>query len=361
MRRYTLLVTLAIVVMLALAITVMADNNATQHSPHDADGFHNRYIDSAPHGSFIRWQWDRLWNGTPKPPQEALAPVAPDLDFITHNQNVTAVTWVGHATLLLQVDGLNILTDPIFSDYASPLPPLGPKRYQKPGLTLTELPHIDVVVISHNHYDHMDLPSLRALAAQAGGAPQFFIPLGNESWFKDNVPGSVLEGPARNVHAFNWGEHGVVQGHTANLELYFAAVQHWSSRTLWDRNKTLWGSWALLHPRFRFWFSGDLGYSKDVMDIGAQFGHFDLAAIAIGSYEPRWFMARSHVNPAEAIQVMEDIHARQAIGIHWGTFQMSDEPLDQPPHDLQAALQERGIPAQRFTVLRQGETRQYPH
>jgi L-ascorbate metabolism protein UlaG (beta-lactamase superfamily) len=142
-----------------------------------------------------------------------------------------------------------------------------------------------------------------------------------------------------------------IRGKTDAMELHFLAVQHWSARSLGDRYETLWGSWAVIHPTFRFWFSGDLGYSPDTRDIGERMGGFDLAAIAIGAYEPRWFMKDSHLNPQEALQVMQDVNAKAAVGIHWGTFEgISDEPLDQAPKDLEIAKTKLVAPKNFFRV-----------
>ena len=165
-----------------------------------------------------------------------------------------------------------------------------------------------------------------------------------------------MQGPARNVIALDWDQHVSIKGKTQNLDLHFLAVQHWSARSLGDRYETLWGSWAFMHPDLRFWFSGDLAYSPDTKAIGERMGGFDLAAIAIGAYEPRWFMKDSHLNPKEALQTMRDINAKVAIGIHWGTFDgMSDEPLDQPPKDLEIAKNESSSPLN-FFVLKHGES-----
>ncbi len=357
MKRAPLLTLLLL--MLLMAATPWAEQ-AVRHAVRQGHGFENRYASAGTRGNFLKWQLERLWYGLPRVASHPIEPVAPDLQTLLHPEGQTTVTWIGHATVLLQLDGLNILTDPMFSDYASPFPPLGPRRHQPPGLSLKQLPHVDVVLISHNHYDHMDLDSLRALARQAGGPPQFLVPLGNERWIRDNIAGLTYDGPGRNVFAMDWDDQHTVRGKSADLVIHFEAVQHWSARSLWDRNETLWGSWALIHPRFRFWFSGDLGYSRDIADIGRKYGGFDLAAIAIGSYEPRWFMAQYHLDPDEAVQAMQDVGARQALGIHWGTFQMSDEPLDQPPQDLEAALVARSISPGRFFVLRHGETRKFP-
>ena len=268
------------------------------------------------------------------------------------------MTWVGHATVLLQVDGVNILTDPHWGPRASPVSFAGPKRHQPPGVPFEQLPPIHVVVISHNHFDHLDVKTVQALVDHHPGV-RFLVPLGVQHWFAREVRGAVIEGAKRNVIALDWDERHTVQGRTQPLDFHFLAVQHWSARALGDRHQTLWGSWAVLHPTFRFWFSGDLGYSPDTLDIGRRIGPIDLAAIAIGAYEPRWFMKESHLNPEEALRVMGDVQARAAIGIHWGTFEgLSDEPLDQPPRDLALAKQRhQGTgPAADFFVLRHGQT-----
>jgi L-ascorbate metabolism protein UlaG (beta-lactamase superfamily) len=211
---------------------------------------------------------------------------------------------------------------------------------------------VDVVLLSHAHYDHLDLPSVRALARQPGGSPTFLVPLGLDSWFARHVRGA-------RVRACAWDDVVSWPGRTTTLELHFLAVQHWSNRTPWDRNRTLWGSWAIVDPGFRFWFSGDLGYSRDTQEIGARFGRFDLAAIAIGAYEPRWFMRDQHLNPDEAVRVMGEVGAERAIGIHWGTFALTDESLDEPPRALAAAVAAHGLASDRFDVMRHGETRRY--
>lgn len=330
----------------------------SRHAQMGPEGFLNRYDHSDRlHGGFLLWQMEQWWYELPKPPETPPTTVPPDLPFIHHPEQRTAVTWIGHSTVLLQLDGLNILTDPIFSDYAGPFPLFSPRRFQPPGLKLEELPHIDVVLISHNHYDHMDEPSLKALARQSGGAPLFLVPLGNLAWFRSHIPDLTYEGLHQNVFELDWDDQHTVHGHTGDVVFHFDAVQHWSERSLWDRNSTLWGSWAVIHPKFKFWFSGDLGYSEDVVDIGKKYGGFDFAAIAIGSYAPRWFMHKYHVDPAEAVQVMLDVKARQAMGIHWGTFSLSDESLNQPPIDLKEALEAKHLPLELFFVLHQGETK----
>ena len=307
----------------------------------------------------LRWTLQRIRQRPPRPPQTPLTPVPPDLALLHADHRDPTVTWIGHASLLVQIAGVNILVDPVFSRRVSPVAFAGPKRHQPPGLTPDQLPHIHVVVISHNHFDHLDRPSVRRLQRQPGGPPTFVVPERIDTWFARNVPGVITEGALRTVHGIPWHGQWTLPTPDGDLDFHFLPVQHWSSRSALRRNETPWGSWAMVHPSFRFWFSGDLGYSHEPREIGERFGGFDCAAIGIGAYAPRWFMARQHIDPTEAVQVMLDVGAAEAIGIHWGTFPLSDESLDEPPRALAAAVAERGLPAERFTVLRHGETKRF--
>lgn len=249
-----------------------------------------------------------------------------------------------------------MLTDPIFSHRASPLRFAGPARAHPPGLRLTELPRIDVIVISHNHYDHLDKDSILALARQPGGPPLFLAPLGLKAWLAAHQITTAVE-------LDWWGHH-----EHAGVEFHCTPAQHWSGRGVRDRNKTLWCAWSVLAADFHWFFSGDTGYSADFADTRRHFaerqragqgGGFDLALIAVGACLPRWFMSMQHVDLPEAVQVHLDVGAKRSIGVHWGTFSLSDEPLDQPIHELQAARQAKGVAEEAFSIVPIGATRRF--
>lgn len=319
-----------------------------QKSHHTPTGFKNNYTDDfGGLGRFLRWQWERLGK-TIAPPSADLSPITPDVQAIAQPTRAQ-VTWIGHSSALIQLNGFNVLTDPIWSERASPVSFAGPKRHQAPGLALAQLPRIDAVVISHNHYDHLDLPSVRALAS-AAHAPVFYVPLGIDLWFKAHVPNA-------RVQVADWSDQFDLALGGQVLGLRLMPVQHWSSRTPFDRKDTLWGSWVLQSGGKSVWFSGDLGDSQDVDDLAAQYPNgFDLALIAVGAYEPRWFMKGQHIDPAQAVSIHQRIRSRQSVGIHWGTFLLTDEALDQPIHDLQQAKQKAQMPDHAFVLLRHGQT-----
>ncbi|MGH8727615.1 MAG: MBL fold metallo-hydrolase [Burkholderiales bacterium] len=270
----------------------------------------------------------------------------PDIDFLKSNRSIDTLTWIGHSSFLLQLDGIIILTDPHLTKRASPVSFAGPTRVVPPALDFTDLPHIDVVVVSHNHYDHMDEETLVRLAAQPGGAPRYFVPLGLKRWFEARGIETAVE--------LDWWDSHVVEG----ITLHLVPVQHWSKRTLWDTNQTLWGGWMIESPRFRFFHSGDSGYSPDFVDIRERFGTIDLAAIPVGGYAPRWFMRINHLDPDEAVAVHKDLGARFSVGMHWGTFaDLTDEPLDEVPRRFAQALAQEHISPDEFFLMQHGETR----
>lgn len=325
---------------------------ASAPAHHRGGTFQNNYLEYAPKSLWqvLSWQLSRARDGVPKPPQQPTPVVAPDLDFVRGNAKagaamVPAVTWIGHATALLQLGGINVLTDPIFAERASPLSFIGPKRVVPPGVALADLPRIDVVVVSHNHYDHCDVAAMKALTAQPGGPPLYLVPLG----LKDLLAAADIP----NVQELDWWQSRTVGG----VEIVMTPVQHWSGRGINDRLATLWGGYAFFAADQHVFFAGDTGYSQDFADVGKRFAArnggrgFDLALVPIGAYEPRSFMQMAHVNPDESVKIHRDVGARRSVGIHWGTFELTDESLDDPPRVLAAARQAAGVSEDAFFVL----------
>ncbi len=256
-----------------------------------------------------------------------------------------SVTLIGHASLLLQVDGRNILVDPVWSARASPLRWAGPRRYNEPGVAFAALPPIDLVLLTHNHYDHLDIRTLRRL--WQAGRPPMVAPLGN-----DRVIGRT--DPDMQVRTMDWGQHAEI---LPGVEVWLTPANHWSSRSLSDRRMALWGGFVVRTQVATIYVAGDTGYGDGAIFRGVQERHGppDLAILPIGAYAPRWFLKDQHVNPAEAVQIMQDCGAKQALGVHWGTFALTDEPQSAPEQDLRSALETARIPEERFLAMRPGD------
>ena len=338
---------------------------------HTSNGFRNLHAAHVSRGlgDLVRWRWDAWRNDLPPPPAERTPVQAADVALLqgyaqawdqqAHNGVAPAptVTWIGHATALVQAGGLHVLTDPVFSERASPVSWAGPQRTLPPGVAMDDLPPIDVVVISHNHYDHLDRQSIQQLyerSQRLGHATAFLVPLGLKSLLASWGVAGVQE--------LDWWQSARV----GETDFFLTPVQHWSARGLFDRNRTLWGGWSVFGPDLHWYFAGDTGYSPDFVQTrqhfadrqaSAQGGGFDLALIPVGAYEPRWFLQPQHVNPAEAVRIHQDLGAKRSMGVHWGTFELTDEPLDQPLRDLQATRDAAGLASSAFFVLAVGETR----
>ncbi|XP_054162752.1 N-acyl-phosphatidylethanolamine-hydrolyzing phospholipase D-like isoform X2 [Oppia nitens] len=259
-----------------------------------------------------------------------------------------SLTWIGHATTLVHIDGLTLLTDPIFSDRASPSQYFGPTRYRKAAVSVKELPQIDAVVISHNHYDHLDLGSVLALKDRFGSKLQWFVPLGLSQWMRDEGVENVVE--------MDWWQTSCIIT-KPDIKFVFTPAQHWTRRGVNDERKTLWGGWSVIGPKHKFYFAGDTGYCPAFEQIGKKYGPFDIAAIPIGAYEPRWFMQPQHVDPEEAVKIHQDVKSKLSIGIHWGTFALAHEYYLEPPMKLKTALKDNNLDNNEFITISHGETK----
>jgi N-acyl-phosphatidylethanolamine-hydrolysing phospholipase D len=260
--------------------------------------------------------------------------------------SVPTVTWIGHATLLVQMDHVSFLTDPIWARTASPIAGLGPRRFVPPGLAIEALPQIDFVLISHNHYDHLDLPSLVALA-ERNPAMRVLVPLGNAELLR----GAGLE----RVEELDWGDRIEHDG----VAVHCLPSQHWSRRGAFDERRALWASWAVVGTQRRVYFAGDTGWFDGFSRAGKALGPFDLAALPIGAYLPEAMMRPWHLDPEEAVRAGRELRAERVVAIHFGTFDLSDEPLDEPPRRFRAAAEGAGLSAERAWLLSVGETREF--
>jgi L-ascorbate metabolism protein UlaG (beta-lactamase superfamily) len=247
--------------------------------------------------------------------------------------------------LLIQTAGLNILTDPVWSERASPFTFTGPKRAIDPGIAFEALPPIDVVLLSHNHYDHLDVATLSRLAA--AHSPRVITPLGNDSILR-------AHDPAIRVEPYDWGDRVAL---SPDMAVTLAPMRHWSARHMLDRNKALWAAFVIETPAGRIYHVGDSGYGDGHHFRAARERHgpFRLAILPIGAYEPRWFMSDQHMNPEESVQAFQDCGAELALGHHYGTFQLTDEAIDAPLRALEEASSKAGVAPERFRTLAPGQ------
>ncbi|WIA35529.1 hypothetical protein OEZ86_003955 [Tetradesmus obliquus] len=275
----------------------------------------------------------------PMVPPDAAALAAPPADAVQ-------ALWVGHASLLVQMEGVAFMTDPFFSQRSSPVQFLGPRRAVQPALVPEDaaMPRLDFVLLSHNHYDHLDTGSVDRLHRRFGPELAWYVPLGMQAWFSGRGITNVTE--------LDWWQE--VQHPGSKVRVVMTPAQHWSARGALDRRATLWGGWAVLGHDLRFWFAGDTGYCPVFKEIGDRLGPFDLAAIPIGAYEPRDFMRPMHIGPEEALQVHRDVRSRKSVGVHCCTFFLTTEPLDEPPRLLQQVLAQQQLDASEFVTLRHG-------
>jgi len=255
--------------------------------------------------------------------------ISSDWKEINLSEDDNYAIWIGHSTFLIKKNGVTILTDPIFSKRASPFRNIGPKRLIPPAIPLNKIPKIDVVTVSHNHYDHLDIRSLKKISKNHPDAI-FLVPAGDEKLLQRKR--------IKNVYNFNWWE----SIEHKEFVFTFTPVQHWSKRSLFDRNKSLWGGWYIKNKDYSIYHAGDTGYSKDFIDTRLKLGAPKYAFIPIGAYDPEWFMAESHVNPEDAVKIMLDLEAEKAFGMHWATFTLTDEDTIEPKERLKKAVDENG-------------------
>ena len=320
--------------------STMADKEDWTVSAHwDGKRFHNRNGSDKHLGDISRYLWTSLSNEAPWPKWVENPPADPITDRVTSG---IRATYINHATVLIQIPGLNILTDPVWSKRVSPVTFAGPKRVRAPGITLDALPEIDLILISHNHYDHLDSKSLRAIIGQQRREPVIVTGLGNASLLRKLGYPNAVE--------LDWGESREVGDST----VHFVECQHRSGRGVLDQMKTLWGSFVLETPQGNLYFAGDTGYSPHFREQGERWGPFTLTLLPIGAYQPRWFMKDIHLNPEEAVRAHQDLGSRQSLGIHFGVFQLTWEAIDDPLKDLATALTDQGLPADTFWVLEPG-------
>jgi len=282
----------------------------------------------------IRWQRNQ------KKPILSSIDLSDEWKLVDFEKSNNFMIWIGHSTFLIKKNNLVILTDPVFSERASPFKRLGPKRLIPPAISLNELPKIDVVTISHNHYDHLDIRSLKKLS-KLNPNLIFLIPKGDIYIFnKKNID---------NVKEFVWWEEISID----DFIFTFTPVQHWSARGLFDRNESLWGGWFIKSNDYSLYHAGDTGYSNDFVETQKRLGSPKYAFLPIGAYDPEWFMSASHVNPEDSIRIMKDLGAEFSFGMHWGTFTLTAEDTLEPPQRLKEALNNDKL--DNFITLKPGE------
>ena len=282
----------------------------------------------------IRWQRNQ------KKPILSSIDLSDEWKLVDFEKSNNFMIWIGHSTFLIKKNNLVILTDPVFSERASPFKRLGPKRLIPPAILLNELPKIDVVTISHNHYDHLDIRSLKKLS-KLNPNLIFLIPKGDKDIFnKKNID---------NVKEFVWWEEILID----DFIFTFTPVQHWSARGLFDRNESLWGGWFIKSNDYSLYHAGDTGYSNDFIETQKRLGSPKYAFLPIGAYDPEWFMSASHVNPEDSIRIMKDLGAEFSFGMHWGTFTLTAEDTLEPPQRLKEALNNDKL--DNFITLKPGE------
>ena len=327
-------------------------------------GFRNPWPDAAPAttADVFRWQAERRRNPrVPNPPPGHFPRATPAFATPRAQPGELTATWVGHSTVLLQVGGLNVLTDPMWSKRASPLWFAGPPRLTPPGIDFDALPPIDIVLQSHNHYDHLDTRTVRRIARRHPTA-RWYAPLG--------LAPLLRRWGVRDIVERDWWQTedhrnaGASSGAVAAAAIGCTPAQHFSARSFRDRNRTLWCGWSIEAGGRRVYFAGDTGLHPEFAEIADRYGPFDLVLLPIGAYEPRWFMRRVHMDPEDALEAYRalrgpyaDVPSPTMLAIHWGTFRLTDEPAEEPPERMKQKWAEAGLPEDALWVMRHGETK----
>ncbi|MDB4899904.1 MAG: hypothetical protein JWN53_1712 [Gemmatimonadetes bacterium] len=333
-----------------------ASSSSAEPGAHRADDgtFRNPWPDSAPHGlrDVMRMLREyRSADRAPDPPRGSFPTAIPVIARPRAAPDVATATWIGHSTVLLQMGGLNVITDPVFSERAFPVQWMGPRRIMPPALPLDALPLLDVVLLSHSHYDHLDKPAVKRLAQRHPDA----------IWVTPLKLGAYLRGwGVRQIVELDWWQSADVKGITVTG----TPARHFSARRIGDRNKTLWSGYALEQSGRRVYFAGDTAIHPEFRAVGERCGPFDLVLVPIGAYDPRWFMHVVHMDAEEAVRAFEELCSAHPaalrplmLGLHWGTFRLTAEPMDEPPRRATARWRERGLAEDRLWIAKFGETR----
>jgi N-acyl-phosphatidylethanolamine-hydrolysing phospholipase D len=324
----------------------------THHKP--GGGFRNPWPSAELHGfvDFLKWTLIERRRNPPRPDPDpgVFKRATPEYVVPRAAPDAFTITWVGHTSFLIQLGGLNVLIDPIWSERASPVQFAGPRRWSSPGIDFDRLPPIDVVLISHDHYDHLDSTTVARLAERYPAA-SWYAPLGLGNFLRQRG--------ARDVTERDWWEESAF----GELRLACVPAQHFSGRTLGKRNTTLWCGWVLRSADRSLFFAGDTALHPEFVSIAAQYGPFDMAILPIGAYDPRWFMGAVHMSPQDCISALAQIdrgqHGKRLLvtASHWGTFKLTDEPMDEPPRLMRELWQEAGRNGEDLWIMRHGETR----
>lgn len=336
----TKIIVLALTIILLVSCGQYYKGELSDHF--DGQQFFNPGIEqTASFASFLSWQFNSNQGPWPssvkntnsdKPPARVLG-------------DQLRISFVNHATVLIQTQGMNILTDPVWSERVSPIGWAGPKRIRPAGIAFKDLPKIDIIVVGHNHYDHLDIGTLRRLCER--DELMIVVPLGNESIIKGACPDDVIK-------AIDWGDsHAISDSMTIGLE----PTVHWSSRRPFDRNKALWGAFVILSDGGHIYFTGDTGFGggKYFKEAAEKYGGFRVALLPIGAYEPRWFMKGYHMNPEEAVLAHVLLNAKHSLAIHYGTFRLSDEAFDAPIRELRSSMAQHSITQEQFRAIENGD------